>query len=460
MNRQTVHRIVLVIGAILGLAFPCSTVAQDDELPACVVLPLEAGPQVGPGLPGVVAARLSDTLQEQGQVALVPREVIHTRLTKYGFVRANYETETEAATVAGLVVRADYVIIGNIDYSPRGYALSLSLVDVRTGQSIRRGTTDPVADPQDFVRRAPRSVIRFLIPAGESVVVLSPEPLPLPPRQTGQPAVPAPVVADPVIPPEPVAAVEEPLYQPAPVPKPVVEQVAPPLVDDAPDVSYVSQPSSESFADYVHNRLEIGTRVTYFRLMRADDDHFLGTIDHLAVEQDLWPIKLFALWKIVPDFGVELTWDHVSAEAQTPDDPDGTFSAYGPIVTGVLRFKTEYGWEPYGFAGFAWMFGEFSPHDWWGDGYPSPVEWEENGMTPTVKSRHMDVADSFGIVIGGGAAYAFNDRLALDLYLRYMSLELGDHYYIMQGDDVVDDRGVTKIPFDNVALGIGLKYVY
>ncbi|MCE9616331.1 MAG: hypothetical protein K8T26_18825 [Lentisphaerae bacterium] len=210
----------------------------------------------------------------------------------------------------------------------------------------------------------------------------------------------------------------------------------------------------------------VGTRLTAYTLTDSRGEPIVGHIDRLDAEQDLLPYKLFAQWRFHPNVGLELTWDRV--RAQTLNEPnanrdrvsDGSFEAQGPLLTVFGQYLTDTPCTPFLGVGVGWMMASFDADAWWANGYASPEEWESLGRpdaSVNTKTRHMDPSDNVALIVTGGCSYALPARWAADVYVRYMSLDIENHYTIYVGDELVNDNGHQQIPMSNVAGGVGLK---
>lgn len=393
------HGRVIARLAILYLAAGI-TAGLAAERPRCLLLPFRsAGVEADDAT--LFTERLRSTLVSAGDVGLLASGPASQRLDSMGYSESRHVDAVAAAVAAGRMVQADYVVTGEIVLDGGRYAVYAEVVVVERGLVLRRGRTPKLATVAAFVDRAPALVAAFVVDAVQ--------------RDPGVESTPAP----------------------------------------ADDVTW------EWYWPDFDGRLELGTRSAWFKLLDDDSDSFVGSVTHLEAEQGLWPIKLFARWWFNRHWGLELTWDRVEAEAQPADDPDGIFSATGPLLNVIGRYPNQTRWTPYGFFGLGWMMGKFDPYAWWELGYDTPADWELYDRNPdTGIRRHMDMSDEFAIVIGGGASYSIQPNLALDLQLRYMALDLDDHYYRTSNGRVVNDWGVTTIPLDNIALGLGISYVF
>jgi outer membrane protein W len=259
----------------------------------------------------------------------------------------------------------------------------------------------------------------------------------------------------------------------APAPDSAVSTNAAPATDTqapaAPAVKTepaVELPVAEEVAG---GRFAIGTRLTYLMLLKESGD-FMGHIDKLDAEQNLAPYKLFARWYFFRDFGLELTWDEVKAKTYNEPDEgtgarssDATYVISGPILTALWRHRTEKRWTPWGGAGLAFMKGDVEHEGWWHYGYSSQNQYEQLGSPTTPNkglTREFELDDPVGLVLAAGCDVTVNDRWSVDLYARYMNVEVKNHYTMSYNGTVFDDNGTKTEPLSNIVFGLGAKYTF
>ncbi|MBI3987248.1 MAG: hypothetical protein HY343_10025 [Lentisphaerae bacterium] len=224
------------------------------------------------------------------------------------------------------------------------------------------------------------------------------------------------------------------------------------------------------------DRLALGTRLTVFTLQTDNKKYFMGFIDVLEEEQDLWPTKVFAQWLFTPYVGLELTWDQVAAKLWNSEDiphDDGMLSLRGPIVTLFGQYPNETIFTPYAGVGAGWFLADFDPNPIWHNGFGYEMtwdqavadyeawraagspEWPNNGY-----QRILEPEDTYGLVLTAGSSIGINRRWAADLYLRYMWADVDAHYTRRVFGEVIDDRGTFTFPLSNFAAGLGVKYLF
>jgi len=218
---------------------------------------------------------------------------------------------------------------------------------------------------------------------------------------------------------------------------------------------------------FLAGHLELGTRITHFILVDEDDSSgFLGSIDHLGDEQDYIPYKLYADWLFCPYCGLELTWDHVGAIAKTSaadNHTDGKFVLDGPILTAIGRYPNSSVFQPYAGLGAAFYMTDFEAEDWWALGFASPQDFADLGSPSEPrngKSRSIETDDTVGFVATAGTDIKITKNWSADIYARYTAVDVDAHFTLLTNGKVTEDKGTYTIPFDNYALGAGLKYVF
>ena len=224
--------------------------------------------------------------------------------------------------------------------------------------------------------------------------------------------------------------------------------------------------TSADTKSFLTDHLEIGTRITYFRLLNENDKSFLGSIDHLGDSQDYNPSKVFVDWLFCPYGGLELTWDRIEAVATTStsdNHTDGKFLLDGPILTAFARYPNKSILTPYAGVGVAYYHTDFEAQDWWAQGFASPQDFVDFGKPSTDrnnKGRAISTDTTAGFVATAGTAIKITKNWSADLYFRYSSINLDAHFMLTTDGQVSDDKGHYGIPFDNVTGGVGVKYVF
>ncbi len=234
------------------------------------------------------------------------------------------------------------------------------------------------------------------------------------------------------------------------------------------------------FKEFLEDRTEVGTRLTTYRLVKEKDESFLGSVDYLDAQQSYLPNKFFVNWLISPEWAVELTWDRIEARTVTTDDghTDGDIIARGPIATVVYRHRIEVGSSPdktgltpSAGIGLAYMNTEFDHDEAWHHGFSRDIpagsgmtyekwvaagrpDWPNNGY-----QRNMSFDNAWAFVLTGGISMELDSNFALDLYIRYMRLEVEDTFTLSRYGDVFRTTR-RDIPLSNYATGLGLRYSF
>ncbi len=284
--------------------------------------------------------------------------------------------------------------------------------------------------------------------------------------------------------------------------KPVSSVKQAPSVSD--DSAFDAAPFVDAADDFVAGHLRVGTRLTGYAFAHITglhldpnsnikDQHnpvsgveetFLGSITKLDAVQNYWPQNLYADWYFTPSLGVELTWAEIRAQTvsvdktETPSHSDGDWDIKGPVVSVIGRYNNPSKWTPYGGAGLALMSSRFIHSTWWHTGFPSEEDWVANGspnmsingeyrtMQTDAKRSWAEVVlpgldvDDVGFVVFGGCDYTIMDHLLANVYVRYMNIEIHNHYYITLPGGGIDDRTWYTIPLSNIAAGVGVSYAF
>ena len=194
----------------------------------------------------------------------------------------------------------------------------------------------------------------------------------------------------------------------------------------------------------------------------ASEGSFYGSITELKAEhkakQDLLPYKLFVDYLFCPYGGLELTWDRVEADTITRLDghSDGTVIANAPLLGAFGRYPNDTGVVPYGGAGFGYAFTQFNPTYNWThaigpDGaYKAGPYWHQS----------FTMSDSWCWFVYAGVAFAMNAHWGLDLYVRHEGLTVKGTHNTYVGDYLTSVPTDFSLPFQNDALGVGVRYSF
>ncbi|MEI6807874.1 MAG: hypothetical protein WCN95_04065 [bacterium] len=233
---------------------------------------------------------------------------------------------------------------------------------------------------------------------------------------------------------------------------------------------------NENVFELVHNRLELGIRISYVSLeastRREYDSNgkftrgFLGSIDRLEPEPGL-TIAPFANVMFSDYIGMELTWQSLSVATYTVFDnhTDGLFSLSGPscqiffrllnetaftprIGIGAVIFNTDFNEDT------AWRlgFGTKAYQEWLDAGKPGGL-WPNNGFVQVI-----DTSNTIGFMVTTGCQILLWDSVCADIDIRYIKTDVDGHYYMSQYGSVVDDRGITTFPMTALYVSCGIRY--
>jgi outer membrane protein W len=229
--------------------------------------------------------------------------------------------------------------------------------------------------------------------------------------------------------------------------------------------SGASTPSKDN--DSFVNNLEIGTRFTYVMLKdskrdinatSASEGSFYGSITEMKAVQNTLPLNLYADYRMAPDWGFELALDRIQSDTITRSDGhnDGTVDMIGPMVSIFGRLQTDTIWQPYGGAGFAYMFTDFAETYQWYHALDPVTGQPRDGEAFT---QTFDFDNSIGIIAYGGVSASLNKNWSADLFVRYMQVEAkGVHYNFNGGYEI--EATSFKLPMSNETIGLGVRYIF
>jgi opacity protein-like surface antigen len=220
----------------------------------------------------------------------------------------------------------------------------------------------------------------------------------------------------------------------------------------------------------------IGTRSTYTWLIdhsRNDPNpqtgdpgtRYLGSIDALHEHENELPTKVFADWNLCQYANLEITWDKLSASAQSnhgADDTDGIIVLDGPIFTVNALYPNSSPVKPFAGIGIAPMFAQFDHQPWHEYGFGSVAEWQAAGepnQSLNGKDRHIYLHNAIGFVATAGFDYQLTQNWSVNVYTRYMDIDT--HYkYDLVLHGVHDTQSTGVFPMSNYAAGLGVKYTF
>lgn len=221
---------------------------------------------------------------------------------------------------------------------------------------------------------------------------------------------------------------------------------------------------SPDLAQYLEDRLEIGTRFSIFYLTKAEQP-YIGSIGKLNEQQNLTPFKLFAAYNFTPSFRTELAYDSARARTVTRYDghTDGDFKISGPMLNACYSILPGEKISPYLGLGLAHVDTSFDAATWWNLGYPNETVWRDAGnpATPYAEfTRNIEPKNTYSMLMTAGCRYNLSPDFDIDILLRYMPVSFKAHYYIKWDSGRTDDRGIYTIRMDNLTLASGVVYKF
>lgn len=231
-------------------------------------------------------------------------------------------------------------------------------------------------------------------------------------------------------------AAEEPVAPAEPVEKVPVE-----VADDqsAPDIE-------EGRPAYL---IEVGTRILHVNLLddsqgTTEEDSFIGSLTGLDADQNYSPVRPY-VQVLLPRknmrYGVGMSYDHM--EVATVDDGggDGDIDMTSLHLYLVAAYTGNARISPYGEVGVAFYDNSFEPH----------ADWSEDGK------RTFKLDSSTAPYLAAGCTIRMDEHWSLDVYLRYVDVDVDGHY-VFRGDE--RDPDPFTFTLEHLAYGLGLKYVF
>ncbi len=199
---------------------------------------------------------------------------------------------------------------------------------------------------------------------------------------------------------------------------------------------------------YAHDNLQVGFRMSYFKLMETEKESFLGSINNLKEDQDFVP-HLFARIKLMEPFWVVLgsstlkakTWTLAEPEADLEGYTDGTIELSGPYVLLHFHSKRQNDLQWFSEIGFAMYEANFI-HD--------PAWRDARGV---VNSHLMHFEDTLGLMVNGGCDLLVTDDISLSAHVGYTRVSSDMTYYL--NGEKWDSR---TFPLSNLSLGLSAQY--
>ena len=217
----------------------------------------------------------------------------------------------------------------------------------------------------------------------------------------------------------------------------------------------------------LHGHLSVGLRSTVFWLEDSERDptatsaaqgSFYGSITELKAKQDYLPYKLFVDYLFCPYGGLELTWDRVEADTITRLDGhnDGTVTANMPMLAVYGRYPNDIGIVPYAGAGIGYAFTQFEADYHWTHAIRPDGEYHNGPYW----HQTFAMNDSWGWFVYAGVAFALSQHWDLDMFIRHEGLDLKGTHNTYVGDYQTSDPADFSLPFNNDALGVGVRYLF
>ncbi|MBC2604037.1 outer membrane beta-barrel protein [Puniceicoccus vermicola] len=207
------------------------------------------------------------------------------------------------------------------------------------------------------------------------------------------------------------------------------------------------------YETYIHDRLTVGTRMLWYSLTDTESGDefsgsFIGSLNRTTEDQDPAPVYFYAEYALTPYFGFGLSYDQFKVVTLDSGGGDGTFDLSGPILYGFGRFENGSAFTPFAEVGVAFYSADFNAKD----------DWTFSDGGNTVINR-FDADNSTGFVIAGGVDYQIIEHLSVNLYIRYVSVDIDVDYYFTPASNTTPS-GSAKFPGDHIAYGFGIAYTF
>jgi len=203
-------------------------------------------------------------------------------------------------------------------------------------------------------------------------------------------------------------------------------------------------PGDAGKAGLIKDRLEAGTRGTYFILLndtRGEKFHnsFVGSITKLKEDQTFVPTKVYVQYKIWPYFGIGGSYDRFGAEAWDDSGTDGTAVLSGPLLYLLGCYPNSTAFTPFCELGTAFYSANCRNASTWG----------------TQGNKVMNLNNTRGYYAALGCDIKIRNRLAVNFYSRYMNVDV-DGVFMLNGKKREDIIFTTS----HLAVGLGVKYSF
>ena len=424
MKRTSSVLAVLLLACGSGLAPVRADVPTAEGV--CVVYPFEAGPEVGMLEAEAVTQRFVDVLRSSLRFDVLSGYALEVRLAEVGMrIESIPKANADEAVRAARALRAPRIVVGRVVRDGRRCTLETTLCDAGSGTIVRTARTTREGTFEAFVHEIPPRNIHALFrleyePGAEPAVGKA--------SVGGQP--------------------------------PRTVALSPSAREPTADWETAVNRAQERVAGH----LELGTRLTVFKLLQTHKRTFVGDVDRLAENEDYAPLKPFADWMFSPACGTELAWERLSVAARRGDiGREGDIVLRGPILGVIGRRANDTRATPYGAFGLALFAAEAEPETWWEQGYDSPSQWEALGR-PTAPHggvhRELDVRNAVGLQLAAGCDFKICDTLSVDASLRVLYVSVRGRSSVTESDGVTADGGLATIPLTSIAAALGFRYAF
>lgn len=200
----------------------------------------------------------------------------------------------------------------------------------------------------------------------------------------------------------------------------------------------------------IRNRLEVGVRRTKHKFKETQKGDrqtrqgtYFGTINQIIVDDDRSFNNLFFQYALHPWVAIGYNRDDyrlITRDGPTPQETDGDFTIDSRYIYLQLRYRFDFGLQP---------FVEYGRGTHKVDFDPLPA-WAARGNTVTMNDRETASFLTYGV------EYYFNDHVSIHVMQRRTDYTMTGQYTVRDGRAPVD----IEIRADQTITGFGIKVIF
>ncbi len=218
------------------------------------------------------------------------------------------------------------------------------------------------------------------------------------------------------------------------------------------------------YNEYIQNRLEIGTRISYRFLTNKDSGHkygsygtgtYLGTIYALDEKQNYCPNKFFVKYFFTQYLGFKVAYDSIKAKtlswstSKNSIETDGDVILSGPTIALIAKYPNRTRFTPYADLGLGFFHGDFDREPTW-----AYTDWGSAD-----RNRYMLVDDTTAVFVDAGVTYQIYQNWYIDGSIEYMHAD-ADATFKGYTNTTLDTVQTGHYPLNNISLNLGLGYSF